>query len=592
MKKIFARFILAFLLFPSLLNASHLMGGEITWTCDGLGNYIFKVKMYRDCNGIPGPSSLSLFTNALSTTINCSLISQTDISPVGVGCPTCASPGGFFNAVEEFIYQSSPITLTGFPPASGWYFSYSDCCRNANITNLSSSGSGEFTLRAIMYKYVGATPGPCFDNSPQFAEAPSLALCNADTVNYANSALDPDLDSLVYSWGNPLSGTTWPFANYPFAAGYSATSPLPSSTQNPANTGASLDPATGITTFYSQTSGVFVTCTKISSYKCGQLVSEVFREVEVGLMACPINSGPVAVNHGPAFLPDNNTAYYTVLAGDSFNLNLNIVDYEFLNTTPPSIQSVELSSSGIAFGDGDTSSTSGCAIPPCATLNHTSPYAPGGPGVAEQLKWLTACSHAGFNNGCLQHHRTFHFVFRANDNFCPTNGVRYKNVIVYVSGPEIYQIGNDLAVSYPGVSLQWYLNGTPIPGATDTIYTPTQSGVYTVMATTGGGCQMISNPVNRTMAGMAETEAGSSFSIYPNPVNADRQLQVLVKNFSTGQQVINITDISGRLVKTFTIDLHNPTEHLVFDITGLNSGIYQFSISNSSGIQQNSFIIK
>ena len=40
----------------SQLKATHLMGGEITWECiksgPDIGKYIFKLKLYRDCDGI------------------------------------------------------------------------------------------------------------------------------------------------------------------------------------------------------------------------------------------------------------------------------------------------------------------------------------------------------------------------------------------------------------------------------------------------------------------------------------------------------------------------------------------------------------
>jgi hypothetical protein len=170
--------------------------------------------------------------------------------------------------------------------------------------------------------------------------------------------------------------------------------------------------------------------------------------------------------------------------------------------------------------------------------------------------------------------------------------MRHKSLLVSVTGPEIYAIGNDLAVSYPGVTLQWYLNGAPIPGATDTIITPTQSGIYTVMATTGGGCQMVSNTVSRTVSSTQDFDNQAFYSVYPNPTIAGQQIQLLIKDFATGQQEINIHDLNGRLVKSYLIRLHNPTEHLVLDISGLVAGTYSFSITNSSGIHQKSFVIQ
>ena len=85
------------------------MGGEITWRCNGNGQFVFQVKLYRDCNGIPGPQAINLVTNAPGGNINCILVSQNDISPQGTGCPTCPNPMGIYYAVEEFIYESAPL---------------------------------------------------------------------------------------------------------------------------------------------------------------------------------------------------------------------------------------------------------------------------------------------------------------------------------------------------------------------------------------------------------------------------------------------------------------------------------------------------
>ena len=132
MKKALLLLLITFCSYSSF--ASHGMGGEITWTCDGTGNYIFNVKFYRDCNGIPGPGSITLNTNVTGVpTILCNLLTQTDISPDGsngtgnTNCPTCVTGGN--GAVEEFVFQSAPTSLPGVPPATGWGFSWGDCCR-------------------------------------------------------------------------------------------------------------------------------------------------------------------------------------------------------------------------------------------------------------------------------------------------------------------------------------------------------------------------------------------------------------------------------------------------------------------------------
>ena len=44
---------LFFLLSFSTANASHMMGGDITYECISPGKYKLTIKVYRDCRGIP-----------------------------------------------------------------------------------------------------------------------------------------------------------------------------------------------------------------------------------------------------------------------------------------------------------------------------------------------------------------------------------------------------------------------------------------------------------------------------------------------------------------------------------------------------------
>ena len=50
--------LLLFIIFTYNLHATHIMGGEITWTCikdpanPDVGKYIFQMKVYRDCDGV------------------------------------------------------------------------------------------------------------------------------------------------------------------------------------------------------------------------------------------------------------------------------------------------------------------------------------------------------------------------------------------------------------------------------------------------------------------------------------------------------------------------------------------------------------
>src|SRR5262245_12146542 len=118
------------LLFSGSLSATHLIGGEITWSCDTSGKYVFQVKLYRDCSGAPGPASSTLCSDGPVSSIYCAFVSHQDISPVcNPAGPSynCAGIGGSSTgAFEELIYQSAPVVLNGVPPAAGWVFWWSN----------------------------------------------------------------------------------------------------------------------------------------------------------------------------------------------------------------------------------------------------------------------------------------------------------------------------------------------------------------------------------------------------------------------------------------------------------------------------------
>jgi hypothetical protein len=153
------------------------------------------------------------------------------------------------------------------------------------IDNLVIDGGTGFTLRAIMYAYNGANTSPCFDSSPVFAQVPAVIICAGNAFTYNHNAYDVDKDSLVYSFGRPLdwlNGANWGVNSPPellFQPAYSVTSPFPGLGQN-GSIPATLDNLTGEIAFTPNYTGNFVTVVSVKSYRCGILVSEIFREIE------------------------------------------------------------------------------------------------------------------------------------------------------------------------------------------------------------------------------------------------------------------------------------------------------------------------
>ena len=445
MKRIFF-IVMVVLISRAPVNASHLMGGEITWKCitnpanGPVGLYIFTLKVYRDCNGIPingVTQTITVHNNPLVPSINVQAIagSPFDISPLcdplnsGNTQITCTNPQQ--GAVEEYVYESLPVNLAGIPPAAGWHFTWDECCRNGSITN--GFANQGFTLRAVMYPYtIAGVPqngNPCFDSSPQFNEQPKTIICVGYPFSYSHNASDPELDSLVYDWADVLDdGFYNPAApaTLPFSPPYSTTSPIPGSP--------TLNSASGEISYFSNTSGNFVTCVKVSAYKCGQLVAEVYREIQVVLLNCPnlFSGNP---NTPPTVQPPfaGGTSYnLTVTAGTLINFNIVGTDSNiYANGTP---QDLTMEVSGGQFASDYVTDTL-CLNPPCATFDNglgiTPPFS--APSIVSGVfNWQTSCYHIAANAGCNNTSNLYTFAIKVTDDFCPAPAIRFATITIEV----------------------------------------------------------------------------------------------------------------------------------------------------------------
>lgn len=453
MKKLFIMVIVTILsiqVFPT-----HFMGGEITWQCLPNGNYRFTMKLYRECYMNSGGNAATFgATETLRTTapgfatITMHRTSLLDMSPVcnssftpRIFCPGMSGASANMGALQENIYTSdvsfpNGVPLTGTPPLGGWIFFHQSGDRNPS-TNVIGSGTMSWRLRSVMYPYTppGATAplpaNPCYDSSPVFAERPSTVICMGYPFAYSHNAYDSDLDSLAYAWGNPLLSGGANIVSY--AAGYSAMSPLPGTAHNPANVPATVDPITGEISFTSFTQGAFITCSKVSAYRCGQLIAEIYREMQVVLLSCG-NIGPGQPNEPPivsAPFPLNPNPYFTqIYAGQPVAFSISATDFQMMpgGTVP---QTITLNASGGQFGAGYTNPNAGCAFPPCATLTPPPPVSAQF-AISSIFNWQTSCDHLAVNAGCNSTTNRFTFLIRVQDDFCPAPAIKFNTVTVEV----------------------------------------------------------------------------------------------------------------------------------------------------------------
>ena len=444
------------------LHATHAYGGEITWKCfttgPNAGKFKFYMILYRDCGSgnatLPG-GTVTLNSNSPAGPITLTQVGvNTDVSPTcyvtpaPIRCGVAASGEG---ALEEARYESAFINLTGTPPGptptspGGWQFSYSLCCRPNTLTNLTNPGSQDLFLRAVMYPYsITGTPqntNPCYDSSPRFLEPPKSVICTGYEYTYAQFAFDDDLDSIYYDWAPSLSSAGSPI-NY--VSPYTFSSPLPNG-----GTPAQLNNATGNITLNASAGGSYATSIKISAYRCGQLIAEVFRDIPMAIKNnCPNlptgspNTPPtLAVSNIPGFQGVNpvvingDTAYYeaTVFAGQQVRFNLVSQDPQLLPNSLP--QTIGFIPSGGQFGVPLSNAVTGCLNPPCATVTPVAPQTSlVNPLNNEVLfNWLTSCNHIAYQGTqCGSPTNAYTFAMRMQDNFCPIPAVSVKSVVINV----------------------------------------------------------------------------------------------------------------------------------------------------------------
>ncbi len=451
-------------------KASHVMGGDLTWTCQG-GDYVFQLVFYRDCNGAIGSTSavtVDVWGHPTITSINLSFVSNTDVSPFctpvagGPGeliCGIGANSGNGAGAIEKFIYQSAPITLTGVPPASGWVFTYQNFSRSASLTNINSPSTYGISIISKMFALPNSA-GLCIDNSPQFLQEPYFVSCAGSPYEYNMNAVDPDLDSLHVSFGIPLNN--FPSQIYQegviptpiaFEPGFSYSSPTPDASMNAANIAAQIDPVTGNLTFLSNTIGNYNVKIIAQSFRNGVLIAEVSREMQLIVSGCNGSNNAPVING-----PFGGLFETTISPGVLVNFNLASTDVELLQDGTP--QDNILLATGPMFGANFTSNL-GCAIAPCATLDAT-PLITMSQGVNTTFNWQTTCDHLVNPFGQIATSIPYHFVFKVQDNYCQIPKVSYATITINITNPGIVpapvisciqsNISNDVTLNWTAVN--------------------------------------------------------------------------------------------------------------------------------------------
>jgi gliding motility-associated-like protein len=202
-------------------RATHIRGGDISFSCLGKDTFKIRLVMYRDCTGIAYVSTVTMTVspitggnpganNCPSSTLTMARISCRDVTPLcsseckpcsQTSCNTqvslCQQPIRSMG-IEEVVYEGTLI----FPKninkkCCKFKVAYTIQARNGNITT-GSAGEGFYS-----YAEIDRCVKPCF-NSPIFKKPPVTILCRGKCHTLNMGVVDAgDHDSISYALSKP-----------------------------------------------------------------------------------------------------------------------------------------------------------------------------------------------------------------------------------------------------------------------------------------------------------------------------------------------------------------------------------------------------
>ncbi len=298
-KRYFLLPLIFFLYNLSIVEATHIVGGELNYQHLGGSSYNLSIKLYRDCK--PGSFGLPISTDIqvydfLGNEIDQFVLSRQTIefvdpdidNPCLIVPPELCLEFGFYSGIVSLPPSSTPRTLT-----------FSVCCRNSSVVNAVGLDSDGDTLDIVDVGaiYTTTIPGIISNSNPEYKELPPIVLCNGENINFDHSATDADGDSLVYSICTPFDvkrGTgSGPFGGSNVIDGpppYEEliwVSPYGLDNVIGGSQPLSIDPVTGLLTGNTpDIEGQFVVGICVQEYRDGVLLSENKRDFQFNVTNC------------------------------------------------------------------------------------------------------------------------------------------------------------------------------------------------------------------------------------------------------------------------------------------------------------------
>ncbi len=354
------------LLFITQAQATHIVGGQLSYRCLGNNRYEITLLMYRDCKTanpeavFDDPASVGIFDSRGNQLFQIGKNgSSGEILMDPIGNDTIPFNANICEPLPDTVCVHTTLyrdTLILPFRAGGYILSYQRCCRNTDLTNIVEplkTGSNYWVA-------ISESALTTCNASPSFKSWPPVYVCNYKQWVFDHSATDADGDQLVYRLNTPYSGA---------GATFDLPKPQGSQLQKPTYEGdtvtwksvfsrddmlgnptdaVKINPSTGRITGTPTAPGRYLIGICVDEYRNGVLIGTVCRDFEINIIDC--GDKPTANFSAPDLQCDNRTVTFT---NESIDADEFIWYWNWPNPTPSQMDA-NLPPSSISYTFPDT----------------------------------------------------------------------------------------------------------------------------------------------------------------------------------------------------------------------------------------------
>jgi len=567
MKKILFLIVLIPLFTIQNIQAEYYSGSTISLNCIGGNTYIVTLTFYRYCEGIATPSNIPvIFTCSSNTaynfTVSLNRNSNTgyEITPSCSSAPTqCA--GGTAYGVQEYIYQQT-VTLA---PCNSWEASYSNGGRMP-LTTVSESFAHSVSAE------LNNLAAPC-NSTPVFSNIPILVAIKDQLLTYNNGAIDPDGDSLAFSFYNPESNVNSPItyiSPYSYANFVSSSIPI------------TINPNTGQITFKPNQVSSTVSGVKVEEWRTINGTPTLIGAIHLDLVLIiysATNANPVLAGINPSVSNGYNpldTIYSTTsIASEPIHFSLSGFDPDTFNTS----NSSHPENFSITWNNGITQANF------LAHSNNTD-------SAWADFNWTPSFNDISNIPHC--------FTATVMDDGCPYKGKQIYTYCITVTPPPLH-LDDDTSICINNVivldggagdfSFQWSTGDTSrylsINASTLGI------GVHNISLTRMGYGTTESDSINITVdacVGIDISEQKLDFSVNPNPNQG--VFDVSISSIRKSDIQLEIHNLRGKKIYSELIQKKQKDISKRINLDALSAGIYFITIQQGNLTKTQKIVIQ